>query len=74
MNWWVWPHKNIILTLSVHFFERNLPPSIIIIPDDHVLGGGKKHGTPRTRDPQKTGYMIKEIKTIFNLLKLSIFF
>ena len=41
MSRWVWPHKNIILTLSVHFFEKNLSPSIIIIPDDYVVGGEK---------------------------------
>ena len=45
MSMWVWPHKNIILTLSVHFFEKNLPPSIIIIPDDYVVLGKK------SRDP-----------------------
>ena len=38
-NWWVWPYKNIILTISAHFFGKILSPSIIIIPDHHILGG-----------------------------------
>ena len=35
------PHKNNILKCTVHVFEKNLPPSIIIIHDDHILGGVK---------------------------------
>ena len=39
MNRWVWPHRNIILTRSVHFLEeKNRPPYLILIPRDHVLG------------------------------------
>ena len=38
MNWWAWPHKNDILTNTVHIFENILPPYITIRPDDHVLG------------------------------------
>ena len=45
MNWWGCTHKNYILTNTVHFFENVLPDYIIIIPDDHVLGMNKNHGS-----------------------------
>ena len=44
MTWWVWPHKHVILAISVHFFGKILSPSIIIIPDLKFLGG-KNAGT-----------------------------